>query len=281
MSSDIVHIIKLLDDPDPTVQVAIEGFLKQFDGDISEHIAGEAISLSRTQHSQLSEYLLPGRKEILEASWSIPKRFKLSESRDFDSLEYLLSLLSDYLHDGLTLRPSLADSLDHLLDEVHGAKAGNSVDDLLRFLYKSERFTGNRAHYFSKENSDLVWVLQNTMGNPISLVSIFILIAYRLDLEVEGCNYPGHFLAWIPNGETPYLLDPFNRGRILSPQQIMRDNRKISERAKRALAGPCALHSIVNRMLNNVETSMLKGGFGGDAELIKNLKNSLKLPSTT
>jgi len=280
VSSDIVHIIKLLDDPDPSVQVAIEGFLEQFDGNISEHIVGEAISLTKAQRTQLSGYLLPGRKKVLQDNWFVPNRFQLADSRDVDSLEYLLSLLSDFLHDGITLRPSLADSLDQLLDEVHTAGAGDSVSDLVKFLFKSGQFTGNRARYFSKDNSDLVWVLNHSTGNPISLVAILILIAHRLDLEVEGCNYPGHFLAWVPNGDKPYLLDPFNRGRILSPQQIMRDNSGISERAKKALSGPCALRSVVVRTLNNIETSMLKGHFTSDIELMKQLKGSLSSVSS-
>lgn len=275
MSAELVSLIKLLDDPDPTVKTAVEEYFTQFEGDISEEIAGEAISLSHVEKKLLSQYLLPGRRRTLAQNWLIPDRFQHADCNDFETFEFLLSLLSDYLHDGITLRPSLADSIDQLMDEIHLAEVSSDVDQLSRFLFGSGRFMGNRNRYFAKENSDLVWVTHNTLGNPISLVVLYMLIANRFGLTVQGCNYPGHFLAWIPSSEKRYLIDAYNRGRILNPEQIMLDNPSITENARKALNTPCSLRVIMNRMLNNIETSLAKEGLEGEISFIQRLKKSL------
>jgi len=276
MSSELLHVIKLLDDPDSSVQRAVEGFFRKYDGDISERIAGEAISLSQKERKLLSRYLIHGRQRTLASQWLIPASFHQSDYDDWDTFEFLLSLLSDYLHDGLTLRPSLADSLDQLADEVLLAEASTSVEKLGRFLFNSGRFMGNRNRYFAKENSDLVWVIHHTLGNPISLVLIFMLLANRFGLNVQGCNYPGHFLAWIPSPESSYLTDAYNRGKILHPHQVIRENPNLTENARAALSSPCALRVIILRMLNNIETSFTKEDYTSEIPFIQRLKKSLK-----
>lgn len=276
MPSDLLHVIKLLDDPDASVQEAVRGYFQGYGGDISEQIAGDAISLSHKERRLLSQYLIPGRQRNLANQWLIPSAFHKEGCQDWDTFEFLLSLLSDYLHDGLTLRPSLADSLDQLADEVHLAEASTSIEKLGRFLFSSERFMGNTARYFAKENSDLVWVIHHTLGNPISLVTIFMLIANRFGLEVEGCNYPGHFLAWVPSADRPFLMDAYNRGRILHPDQIIKNNPNLSENARISIAAPCSLKSIILRMLNNIETSFIKEDQMSEPPFILRLKKSLQ-----
>lgn len=273
MSKDLQHVIRLLDDPDPTVQSAILTFLGQFNGDISENLANEAIALSTKEQNILSRHLIQGRQKTLTHNWQIPARFH--QKNDWESFEYLLSLLSDYLHDGLTLRPSLTDSLDQLADEVQLGNASSSAEDIGEYLFKTGRFQGNKNRYFAIENSDLNWVIHNNLGNPISLVIIYMLIANRFGLLVEGCNYPGHFLAWISDAEEPILLDAYNAARPIHPKEVILDNPSISDTAKVALSGPCSLNTIIQRVLNNIQTSLSKEGLTSEIDLILRLKKSL------
>lgn len=275
MSTELIAVIKLLDDPDPSVKKAVAQYFSQLDGDLSEEIAGEALFLTRVEKKLLSTYLLPGRRRVLAESWMVSERFRDARAHDFETFEYLLSLLSDYLHDGISLRPSLADSLDQLVDEVHMAGASTSVEELSRFLFKSGRFMGNKTHYFAKENSDLVWVIHQTVGNPVSLVVLFMILANRFGHTVMGCNYPGHFLASVPDPEGDYLIDTYNRGRVLYPSKIIEENPSLSEAARQALATPCSLRVIVNRILNNMETSLVKEELSEEVPFIQRLKKSL------
>jgi regulator of sirC expression with transglutaminase-like and TPR domain len=53
-------------------------------------------------------------------------------------------------------------------------------------------------------------VLETGEGIPLSLVTLFILIAERCHLSVDGCNSPGHFLAVARQDEDVYLIDAYH-----------------------------------------------------------------------
>lgn len=273
--SELSYVIKLIDDPDPSVKSAVEEYLVKFSGDLSEEIAGEAISLTAYERKELSRMLMPGRRKTLAQNWQLPTQFKEDQGTDWETFEFLLSLLSDYLHDGITLRPSLADSIDQLCDEAQMADATSSTKELCRFLFNSSRYMGNKNRYFAHENSDITWVIHNTFGNPLSLVVIYMLLANRFGLEVHGCNYPGHFLAWVPD-ETPYLVDCYNRGRILHPRELIRDNPALSPTARTALNAPCTFRLIINRLINNIDASYEKEEILTEKTFLERLKKSLK-----
>ena len=276
MSADFFHILKLVDDPDPTVKAAVEKYFQQFEGDISEQLAGAGIGLTKLEQDIIAPYLIAGRRKILADAWVVPNRFLSNDSVDWETFEHLLSLLADYLHDGTSLRPSLADSLDQISDEIHLSGLPITVDGLSEFLFKQGRFSGNRKEYFAKENSDLVWVIHNNKGNPVSLVVLFMLLAQRFNLDVQGCNYPGHFLAWVDDAESSYLIDTYNQGRVLKPKKVMRDNPNISENARESLSGPCSLNAIIQRTLNNVEASFEKEDLLDELPFIQRLRKSLQ-----
>ena len=279
VSQDLPYIIQLLDDPAPEIKAAVAQYLDQFDGDISEELASHALTLSPPQRREIALLTLPGRRRVIEELWSVPLRFQQDQSNDWATFEHLLSLIADYLHDGVTIRPSMADSLDLLADEAHLAEAHTNEKALADFLFLNERFSGNKRNYFAKENSDLIWVLENNIGNPISLVIVYMLLGNRFGLNVFGCNYPGHFLAWVEDTDGPHLVDAYNKARQLSPHTILQENPNISENAIRALQGPCTFNIIIQRILNNIEAAYGKEGIMHEASLIQKLRASLIHPS--
>jgi len=65
---------------------------------------------------------------------------------------------------------------------------------LNEFLFDEERFTGNDAEYDDPRNSFLNEVLDRRTGIPITLAVVYMEVAKRAGVEVEGINFPGHFL---------------------------------------------------------------------------------------
>lgn len=90
-----------------------------------------------------------------------------------------------------------------------------------RVLFQEEGFTGNRDDYYDVENSYLDRVLARHTGIPISLSIVYMEVAGQVGLPMQGIGLPGHFVVgcWpMGRGRVPRLiLDPFNEGRILSP----------------------------------------------------------------
>ena len=85
-----------------------------------------------------------------------------------------------------------------------------------RFLFQDEGFRGNWNDYFDPQNSYLNRVLDRKLGIPISLSLLYLLVARRLKLPVQGVGIPGHFMVKYQDARSELYVDPFNEGRFLS-----------------------------------------------------------------
>ena len=64
-----------------------------------------------------------------------------------------------------------------------------------RILFHEWGFRGNVEHYTDPRNSFLDQVLVRRKGIPLSLSTVYLLIAERLGLELEPVGLPGHFIV--------------------------------------------------------------------------------------
>src|SRR5919204_2458329 len=92
------------------------------------------------------------------------------------------------------------------------------VAELNAFLFGEEAFHGNTVDYYDPRNSYLNDVLDRRTGIPISLSVVFIELARRLRLRIEGVGLPGHFIVRCPSGSDALLVDPFSQGAMLSQE---------------------------------------------------------------
>jgi regulator of sirC expression with transglutaminase-like and TPR domain len=100
------------------------------------------------------------------------------------------------------------------------ADAYRSIAALNFVLFEQQAFRGNREHYFDPRNSFLNEVLDRKTGIPISLSILYIEVAHRIGLSLQGVGFPGHFLVKYPGDNEEIVVDPFNRGEILSQQNL-------------------------------------------------------------
>lgn len=258
------YLIKLLDDKEPATQEALKHEFATSSGDLSNELTalGLGIDLSAQDKAKLTRLLLPARRKTLMNEWQIPAEGKSAMAGDWDSFEYHLRLISDYLHDGISLRPSLSDTLDLLADEfttdMDKAQTAPGADALRLWMFNDGKLKGNKQTYYLPQNSDLCWVADSGLGNPISLATLFMLVGRRLNLDISGCNYPGHFLARIYSDQSAaemQLIDCFNKGRIIPAQRVLSEHKEISINAKIAIAGHASLGEILWRFLRNLEHS--------------------------
>jgi Transglutaminase-like superfamily len=83
---------------------------------------------------------------------------------------------------------------------------------LCSFLSDELDFRGNSDNYYCERNSLLPRVIETRSGIPLTLTLVYMMVASRAAMKIEGINLPGHFIA--RHGEV--YFDPFHRGRILS-----------------------------------------------------------------
>jgi regulator of sirC expression with transglutaminase-like and TPR domain len=86
------------------------------------------------------------------------------------------------------------------------------------YFFEDLGFHGNEARYDDPRNSFVNDVLVRRTGIPISLAVVYLDVGRRAGLQLEGVNFPGHFLVRAPSTgpHVPDLLiDVFHRGAIL------------------------------------------------------------------
>lgn len=98
----------------------------------------------------------------------------------------------------------------------HNRSAGNLVESMNDALFVQEALRGNTEEYYDPRNSFLNEVLDRKLGIPISLSIIYIEVARRIDFDVRGVGFPGHFIVKCVDEEREIFIDPFNNGRVLN-----------------------------------------------------------------
>ncbi len=91
-----------------------------------------------------------------------------------------------------------------------------------RVLYETEGFRGNEEQYYDPRNSYLNEVLERRLGIPISLGVVYMAVAARVDLQVDGVCAPGHFVLTCSDDDERWFIDPFSAGEVLSLESCRR-----------------------------------------------------------
>ena len=149
--------------------------------------------------------------------------------------------------------------IERRVDEAGNASILTRVEALNTYLFDEEKFIGNRDKYEDPRNSCLNEVLERRTGIPITLSLLYIEVAQRAGLQVDGVNFPGHFLVRCPDAgpaAAGIIVDPFHGGALLSEH----DCRRLLERHvgsevafDASLLAPATRSQIIVRMLLNLK----------------------------
>ncbi|MFM8377815.1 MAG: transglutaminase family protein [Planctomycetia bacterium] len=149
--------------------------------------------------------------------------------------------------------------LERLAADIRGRIPAQAADDdvlavLNRVLFDELGFHGSRGDYYNRSNSYVNEVLDDREGIPISLAVVYMELARRLGLAVEGVGFPGHFLVqYTPAAGAARWLDIFDRAAVRTRDDLAAKRRTEAGEeladADLAVAGPRA---ILTRMLNNL-----------------------------
>ena len=124
-------------------------------------------------------------------------------------------------------------------------------------------FVGNEIQYEDPRNSFLNDVLDRRTGIPITLALLYMEVARRAGLQVEGINFPGHFLLRCPSRrglryQDDLIIDAFHGGALLTRDLLRRQAGPPHEDDDPALfePQPCwdgTKPQILSRMLLNLK----------------------------
>ena len=221
----------------------------------------------------MADLLAPSRREDLEDTW-FAWRDQTSADRQ---IEAALSQVSAFLSGWKTRPKELTERLDSLAAQALVDLAGAAAEPrwLADWLFSSRngapRLRGNSKDYYAPANSNLLWVLEAGLGNPISLCTIFRLLGQRLGVAVEGCNFPGHFLARVLVDEHLWLVDCFNRGRFMLAADVARHHPAANPAMEELVHQRASVGSILMRFLRNLDDAFDKLGMMPERQLMRRL----------
>ena len=109
--------------------------------------------------------------------------------------------------------------------EQHASRHGDTSTLVVR--RGAQRVSLRRAglrrqpqRYEDPRNSCLNEVLDRRTGIPITLSVVYMEVARRAGLHIDGINFPGHFLVRCPDvgkrASSGLIIDPFHGGALLS-----------------------------------------------------------------
>lgn len=156
-----------------------------------------------------------------------------------------------------TLVQGYADALREQVGAQESAPARMAV--INRFVFDELGFGGNFESYGDPRNSYLNDVFDRKLGIPISLALVQMEVARRLDVPLDGISFPGHFLVRLPVDDGILVMDPFNKGRSLSADELRErvrahcDGHAPDDNELLHILAPASHRTILLRMLRNLK----------------------------
>ncbi|MFQ5692477.1 MAG: transglutaminase family protein [Nitrospinota bacterium] len=254
-SAALEALISLMRDPDPGVWRSVEAQLlsrgEETKGLLREAAQRGEDTLERrraretlakihegTLTDRLARWVNPGGPEPdLEEGWFLLTRL---EFPDLDVERYRRKL------------DAMAADLDPML---RGAGDLEALRIVRKYVHFDKEFRGNVEGYYDPENSYLNCVLDRGLGIPITLSSLYLLLARRVGLPIEGIAAPGHFLLRYRRdraGLAPVYVDAFHGGRLLTREECAAFLRSLGHVVRGELETRADHREILARMCRNL-----------------------------
>ena len=150
-------------------------------------------------------------------------------------------------------------AVEHSVATSGDASTVSRVHALNAFLFEEMHFSGS-SDYEDPRNSCLNEVLDRRTGIPITLAVVYMEVASRAGIQIDGVNFPGHFLVRCPEMNdamgTDLIIDPFHGGAMLSEHKcrvLLQKHVGSKVAFSKALVAAATRTEIVVRMLLNLK----------------------------
>lgn len=262
--AQLPFLIRLLDDPSPTVRKKVGARVRALGEWALPELDRLQPSLTPSQRVALQAILAPAIARSQQPPESFLDWMKMDACEN-EKLEAAYGWLSRWRW-GPQIGEGMHEALDNLADEYREYSGEVDPEALNAFLFQHKKMYSAPSHdFYEAENSDLMTVIETGKGIPISLSSVFLLVAHRIGINVVGCNYPGNFMVrapipWPPKRgisfmhggmETDIVFDCYNGGRVL----VGADVQALRRSAEFEMRTPANTATMMLRVLYNVATA--------------------------
>ncbi len=254
---EIKALISLLDDPDTDIYTHVEEKLMNKGADIIP-------ILEEAWENSFDPILQSRIEDIIDKMQfdQIKNELQLWALYNTEDLLDGLLIINRYQYPNLddnTINYQIADlrrqvwyGLMYDMNPVQKVKLLNNI------IFNEFGLSGNTTNYHDPQNSFIGKVLESKKGNPISIASIYMIIAQRLDIPIFGINLPKHFiLAYmdVEKNKPLFYINGFNKGQIMRSDDIEGFLNQLKLPIIDDYTMPCSNIAIIKRSLRNLSTA--------------------------
>ena len=247
-------LLRLLDDPDDSVAQAVQRKLVEYGGNVVSHLRlllenDTSVYTRRNCEAIIQEF----QKSALE-SLKIMMISSQNAGEDIN-LEKAVIQLSKF---GYPETNSLAISnrLDEIALDAHQSFILNSSSNDLTLLmslndsfFEQSGFRGATTEY-KPEHSYFHSLLRSHIGIPISLSAVYMLVAERVGIELDGIGMPLHFIVY--HSALHIFIDVFNFGVFISREDCKHFISKSNFDFNDSMLEKISNYTMIVRMIRNL-----------------------------
>ncbi len=266
MQNKLLSLVKLLDDDNEEIYKEVRLAFENYGLMLEKDLADLHLYIDDPKLSAIKDIIWRNRRTWLKIQWQ--SILKIDD--EFLKLERVLELIAKFDF-GLTYNPNLSERIKDLAYKFLRKNPDGNVLDLANFLFIEEGYEGATEDYYNPLNSNLDYVLSNKKGLPITLTLIYMLTAKVLGFRVEGCRFPGHFLAKAYVDNHFILIDCFNRGKIIGETEIKSLAEESLDSFIKIIIEKTTAKMIIIRILSNLYKAYEKLGEKENQNLFEDL----------
>jgi regulator of sirC expression with transglutaminase-like and TPR domain len=168
--------------------------------------------------------------------------------------------IDKYFSHGAKIAGEVGERYIALMNAGADDDAGTQLAALKHILHDREGYTGDTETYDDLQNADMMRVIDRRKGLPISLCILYISAGRANGWQVDGLNFPGHFLARIEHKGQRLIFDPFNGCAVMEAPGLRRLLKKVRGGNAELSADyyrPCSNRDTLIRLENNVKLRMI------------------------
>jgi regulator of sirC expression with transglutaminase-like and TPR domain len=284
----IVAQIKLLDDPDEQIFIAIRDSLIGMGAEVIPE-------LEKAWESTFDEKIQERIEDIIKIIQigSVKDGMEKWVQEGAKDIAYGAYLLAKYQYPDLSW-DGLSKQMEVLRSEIwlelnQNLTALEKVRVLNHIFFDEHKFSPNNANFYSPQNAYLNLLFESKKGNPVSLGILYMAIAQRLELPVFGVNLPKNFiLCYVDQVSTfhafgdsapnavLFYINPFNRGAVFGRKEIDYFLTQQQLEPQNEYFSPCSNQQTLLRLIDNLIISYEKLGYPEKVQDLSELQEIIR-----
>ena len=245
--SQLPYLVDLIDDETEEVRSEVLKEFSNYGTELEADLIEFAVNLNSSKFDLIKPILEDNRRIWLKENWD--HWFNIENEKE--KLETAMNLLANFQY-GVSNNDRLTHLLNVLAEEFKNFYPFGVEIDLANFLFQSKNLRGAKKDYYNPLNSNLIYTIEKKKGLPITLAIVYMLIGERLGFNIEGCNFPGLFLAKIEMEDEIILVDCYNGGKLVYEADLANIVKDSVESIFKLVRMKTRTSTIIRRTLNNI-----------------------------